>query len=635
MCDMIGSDERDTLIAGLRSELAREQGKLRALQDIGQALGNTLDVEELVTVLLTRVSRIMDSERSTLFVVDENTSELWTRFSHAGHSHEIRLKPGQGLAGWAAKWGRTVNVKDAYQDVRFDAEWDKRTGFRTRSSLCVPVRNHSGSTIGVLQVLNKRAGYFTLDDEGMLSALAGQVGVSLENSKLFLSVVSKNMELLETKEQLEQKVRELDVLFEIAQVSASAPRLDDLLEGVLARAMRAIDAEAGAILLADQRTGGLVFRCAIGGDADAVKQLRIGPEEGICGWVAAHGRPQVVNDVSKDQRHSTSIADQVGYHPRSVLCVPLALEEGAGAIELLNKSQGRADFTQDDLKLASVIAGHVATAIGLAQARERREREERLTTIGQLLSGLVHDLRGPMTVISGYARYLRDEPEAERREEQSAAILRQVEAINSMAREILAFARGEENLLVRKVYLKPFFSELAETLRVELEGSGIQLGLEIEDRGVAYFDQHKIRRAVHNLVRNAVQAIGPDTGHITIGVSRRENDQSLVITCKDDGPGVPDEIRERIFESFTSHGKPEGTGLGLAIVQKVAADHGGTVDVKSRPGETVFTIMLPQDRTHDTLPPPGRSQSTVSTTSTPAASAASRAPRDGAEVGPS
>ncbi|MEY4576344.1 MAG: hypothetical protein RL701_1047 [Pseudomonadota bacterium] len=621
---MIGSDERDTLIAGLRSELAREQGKLRALQDIGQALGNTLDVEELVTVLLTRVSRIMDSERSTLFVVDENTNELWTRFAHSGNSHEIRLQPGQGLAGWAAKWGRTVNVKDAYQDVRFDAEWDKRTGFRTRSSLCVPVRNHSGTTIGVLQVLNKRTGYFTLDDEGMLCALAGQVGVSLENSKLFLSVVAKNMELLETKEQLEQKVRELDVLFEIAQVSASAPRLDDLLEGVLARAMRAIDAEAGSILLADRRTGGLRFRCAIGGVPDAVKRLRIGPDEGICGWVATHGRPQVVNDVSKDERHSMSIAEQVGYFPRSVLCVPLALEEGGGAIELLNKSQGRADFTQDDLKLASVIAGHVATAIGLAQSREQREREERLTTIGQLLSGLVHDLRGPMTVISGYARYLRDEPNSERREEQSAAILRQVDAINSMAREILAFARGEENLLVRKVYLKAFFGELAETLRVELEGSGIELGLEVEDRGVAHFDQHKIRRAVHNLVRNAVQAIGPDTGHITIGVARRQSDRALVVTCKDDGPGVPEEIRERMFESFTSHGKPEGTGLGLAIVQKVAADHGGSVDVTSRPGETVFTLILPQDRPHETLPPPARPPTQ-----------AGRPDQQGAEAGPS
>ena len=116
-------------------------------------------------------------------------------------------------------------------------------------------------------------------------------------------------------------------------------------------------------------------------------------------------------------------------------------------------------------------------------------------------------------------------------------------------------------------------------LRRALEGSGIELGLEVEDRGIAYFDQHKIRRAVHNLVRNAVQAIGPESGHITLGVSRRESDHALVLTCRDDGPGVPDEIRERMFESFTSHGKPEGTGLGRASVQKGAADHGGDADV--------------------------------------------------------
>lgn len=591
------------VIEELRAELAREQGKLRALQDIGQALGNTLDLEELVAVLLTRVARVMDAERATLFVVDEASSELWTRFSHAGQLHEIRLKPGQGLAGWSAKWGRSVNVKDAYQDVRFDAEWDKRTGFRTRATLCVPVRSHSGNTIGVLQVLNKRGGYFTLDDEGMLQALAAQAGVSLENSKLFLSVVSKNMELLETKEQLEQKVRELDVLFEIAQVSASAPRLDDLLEGVLARAMRAIDADAGSILLSDERTGELRFRCAVGGVAESVERLTIAAGEGICGWVAAHGQAQIVNDVPHDPRHSAEVANRVGYHPRSVLCVPLVLEEGTGAIELLNKAQGRAGFTQDDLKLASVIAGHVSTAIGLAESRKRREHEERLTTIGQLLSSVVHDLRGPMTVISGYARYLQGESDPQRRTEQGEAILRQVEAINAMAQEVLAFARGDENLLVRKVYLKAFFTETYETLRAELTGTGIEFELDLQDRGVAWLDQHKIRRALHNLIRNAVQAIGHGHGKIVLGVSRRESDHALVITCSDDGPGVPDEIKGRLFESFTSHGKPDGTGLGLAIVQKVAADHGGAVDVKSRPGQTVFTLVLPQERAQETLPP--------------------------------
>jgi signal transduction histidine kinase/putative methionine-R-sulfoxide reductase with GAF domain len=589
-----GDPDSERIIAELKAELEREQGKLRALQDIGQALGSTLDLDELVAILLARVTRIVDADQATLYLLEENGG-LWSRFTHGGRAQEIRLELGQGLPGWVAKTGRPLNVKDAYQDVRFDSEWDRRTGYRTTSALCVPIKNHHGRTVGVLQVLNKRSGYFTLDDEGMLSALASEVGVSLENSKLFLSVVGKNMELLETKERLEQKVRELDVLFEIAQVSASAARLDDLLEGVLARAMHAIAAEAGSILLSDTHSGELRFRCAIGGDPEAVKPLTIAADQGICGWVARTGQAQIVNDVASDNRHSTEIANQVGYHPRSVLCVPLRLAEGLGALELLNKAQGRAGFTDDDLKLASVIAGHVSTAIDLAHSRQRRERQERLSTIGQLLSSVVHDLRGPMTVISGYARFLEGEQSEQRRAEYGDAILRQVETVNVMTGEILAFARGDTNLLLSRVYLQDYFRELAEHLRHELEGRSIELTLALEDRGVAWFDPHKIRRAVHNLVRNAVQAIGNKGGTITIGV-RRDPQGALVLSCTDDGPGVPEAIRERAFESFTSHGKPEGTGLGLAIVQKVVQDHGGRIELTSRPGETVFTMTLPQQR---------------------------------------
>jgi signal transduction histidine kinase len=410
------------------------------------------------------------------------------------------------------------------------------------------------------------------------------------------------MELLETKERLEQKVRELDVLFEIAQVSATATHLDALLEGVLARAMHAIGAEAGSILLSDAQTGDLRFRCAVGGDPEAVRRLTIPADQGICGWVARTGQPQIVNDVSEDARHSREIADQTGYEPRSVLCVPLRVAETQGALELLNKSHGRGDFTDDDLKLAVLIAGHVSTAIDLANARQRRERQERLSTIGQLLSSVVHDLRGPMTVISGYARLLETDTQAGELAQYGEAILRQVETVNAMTYEILAFARGETNLLLTKIYLNDYFRELTEHLRHELEGRSVELTLDLQDRGVAWFDPHKIRRALHNLVRNAVQAIGSKGGRIALGV-RRDPDGSLVITCTDDGPGVPEEIRRQVFESFTSHGKPGGTGLGLAIVQKVVEDHGGRTQLNSRPGETVFTMILPQQRVRPSQAP--------------------------------
>lgn len=618
--------------SALRAELEREHAKLRALQDIGVALGSTLDLNELLTLVLSKVSEVMDADRSTLYLLDEDTGELWSKVAQGASQTEIRLKLGEGLTGWVARAGRSLNIKDAYLDPRFDGEWDRRTGYRTRSTLCVPMKNYHGRTIGVVQVLNKRDdGYFTTDDEALLLALASQAAVSIENSKLFLSLVDKNMELLDAKEQLERKIRELDVLFEIAQVAASAMRLDELLEGVLARTMRAIDAEAGSILLADDESGDLRFRAAVGGVPDAVKRLKIKSGQGISGWVASHGEPQIVNDVDVDHRHSVEIADRIGYHPRSVLCVPLRWKDGVGALELLNKAHGRQGFTEDDVKFASVIAGHVSNAIALARFREMREREERLSTIGQLLSSVLHDLRTPMTVVQGYAQLLVGERDQEVRQSYGDTILRQVRFVNAMTREILAFARGERTVLVGKVYLHTFFADVQEQLERELRDRGIHVRLELKDRGVGHFDQQKIERALHNLARNAAEAFGETGGNVTIGVDRRkptgpEDGGAIVLTFADDGPGIPEEIRGRLFESFTTHGKKGGTGLGLAIVRKIVEDHGGTVSVDSEPGHTVFTVVLPQPRTATLALPVSASKSTPP----PALPAGSSAPTSAA-----
>lgn len=579
----------------LNEAFEREHRKLVALQEVGAALGSTLDMKELLSLVLAHVSEVMDADRSTLYLLDEESGELWSTVSQGEDEHEIRLKVGSGLAGWVAETGLPLRVRDAYQDVRFNAEWDRRIGYRTRSTLCVPMKNQHGRTIGVVQALNKRSGEFSAEDEALLTALASQAAVSVENSKLFLSVVSKNVELLETKEQLERKVAELDVLFEIAQVSASATRLDELLDGVLARAMRAIDAEAASILLTDQQSSELRFRRARATGADAVKQVRVRPGEGICGWVAKEGRPQIVNRVESDPRYSQAISEKLGYHPRSMLCVPFRWEEGVGALELLNKSQGHAEFAEDDLKLATVIAGHVSTAIDLAESRERQQRRERLSTIGQFLSGVLHDFKTPLAVISGYVQMLVGEEDADERRKLVDTVLRQVDFINTMTGETLAFARGDSQLWIRKVYVRQFFEDLADQLRKELSEHDVSLELEVRDRGVAHFDAPKVQRAVHNLARNAVEAMQQESGGVfRITVDRRGEDGALLLECTDDGPGVPDEISGQLFESFTTHGKVGGTGLGLAIVHKIVADHGGHISVRSRPGQTTFTLTIPQ-----------------------------------------
>lgn len=580
-------------IARLQRELVREQAKTRALSDISAALGSTLDLDELLALVASRITEVIDAERSTIYLLDDDGEHLLSRVAEGQGQQEIELKVGEGLAGWVAKTGEKLNIKDAYQDLRFDAEWDRRTGYRTRSTLCVPMKNRHGRTLGVVQVLNKRAGTFTPEDEALLTALAAQAAVSIENGKLFISVINKNMELLETQEQLERRVRELDVLFEIAQVSASATKLDDLLDGVLARAVHAIEADAGAILLAEPN-GDLRFRSAVGGHPDAVKSQAIPAGMGISGWVARHGRVQVVNDVEEDDRHARDVADRVGYHPHNALAVPLRWEEGSGALELLNKHGGKTAFTDEDVRTASLIANHISTAISLASSREAKGKQDRLSTIGQLLSSVLHDLKTPMTIISGYVQLLAGEEAADERVRLSRSVLRQVELINAMTRETIAFARGDRSVWVRKIYLHKFFGELKEQLERELEGRNVTIGLELLDRGVAHFDEHKIQRAVHNLARNAAEAIGENGGHFQITVDRRIEDNSLILTFKDDGPGVPEEIRHALFDSFTTHGKTDGTGLGLAIVQKVVDDHDGVITVESKPGETIFTMVLPQ-----------------------------------------
>jgi signal transduction histidine kinase len=285
----------------------------------------------------------------------------------------------------------------------------------------------------------------------------------------------------------------------------------------------------------------------------------------------------------------------------TALAVPLEWEDGAamGAMALFNKTEGR-PFASEDVEILRIIAANFCTAINLFRARVKRVREERLSTIGSLLSSVVHDLKGPMAVISGYVQMMSDVEEAPKRKEYAGLILKQFESIAAMQREVLEFARGEKRLLARKVYLAKFFEDLTNELRTDLGTSKVSIVLDLADRSTARFDQNKITRAVHNLVRNAVEAMGTKGGKVTIRVARTApslptKKGDLVIEVSDTGPGIPKHIEGRLFESFVTAGKKGGTGLGLAIVKKIVTEHGGTVGVQTGPSGTTFSLVLPQD----------------------------------------
>jgi signal transduction histidine kinase len=585
----------DARLVPVEAALARERRVSKALREVGAALGATLDLDQLLELILQKITEALEADRATLYLLDEANDELVSRIAHGSEVRSIRLKVGHGLAGHVARTGKPLHVRDAYRDPRFNPEWDMLSGYRTRSILAAPMKNHLGRTIGVVQVLNKKRGEFTDDDAEILAALATQAAVSIDNSRLFMSVTQKNIQLLDTKEQLEHRVHDLKMLFDLEHAMGRAASLEELFMAVLGEAMRACEARMGAVALRDpeDRTGALFV---IDERAKKLKRLPYPEDAGLIGWSMREGQVLLTADAESDPRRDPAFELRVGGgRAKTALVIPLEGERTAsmGAIALYNKRGGR-PFNDEDRELLELIGANVSTAIRLQLSRDSREREERLTTIGRLLSSVIHDLKTPLTVISGYVQLMQSSSDTAQREQFGELILRQFDHIGAMQREVLEFARGEKTVLIRKVYVQKFFDDVRDQLEPELAKRGVELMVDVQERGTARFDEGKMLRVVHNLARNAAEAMGHKGGKFVIKVTRDKTDRALLVSFSDTGPGIPKEIEHRLFQSFVTSGKRGGTGLGLAIVKKIAEEHGGSIGVQSSSRGATFKLRIPQ-----------------------------------------
>ena len=142
-------------------------------------------MDNLLTVVAQEIKLALDADRCTVFLLDEEKNELWSKVALGMNTKEIRFNSSLGLAGHVATTGETVNIQEAYKDKRFNKEIDNQTGYVTKSILCMPIRNMSHQIVGVFQVLNKKDGYFTEKDEDLLIAIGSSAGIALENAALF------------------------------------------------------------------------------------------------------------------------------------------------------------------------------------------------------------------------------------------------------------------------------------------------------------------------------------------------------------------------------------------------------------------------------------------------------------------
>ncbi|MBE9003756.1 GAF domain-containing protein [Fortiea sp. LEGE XX443] len=207
---------------------ARNQRGATALLRATQTLGQSLDLEATLQIVMEQARILMQADRSTLFLYRKEMGELWTKVAAAADQTdfmEIRMPTNRGIAGYVASTGEALNIPDAYKDPRFDPNTDRKTGYATRNILCLPVFNSANELIGVTQLINKQKGSFTASDEEFMRAFNIQAGIALENARLFENVLLEKQYQKDILQSLSDAVISTDMNGRIVTINDAALEL--------------------------------------------------------------------------------------------------------------------------------------------------------------------------------------------------------------------------------------------------------------------------------------------------------------------------------------------------------------------------------------------------------------------------
>jgi adenylate cyclase len=327
-----------------RRGLKPQQAKLLLHVSETMAAHETLD--GMLAVLVDMATREMDAERSTIFLNDNDTNELYSRVAQGNFHREIRILNNSGVAGHVFTTGQGLIVHDAYTSEFFNRSVDESTGFTTKSILCVPIRTLKGEIIGVAQVLNKRTGQFSKDDLTLLEAMTTQAAIALQSTQ-FIERMKKF------------RIQEMEFFKIVSDITAEID-LGALLNKVMSEATRMLNAERSTLFLNDEKKKELFSKVGLGLNATVI---RFPNHMGIAGAVFQSGETINIPHAYADLRFNPAFDKRTGFFTRSILCVPVINKSGKmiGVTQVLNKRGG--PFTKEDESRLRAFTAQVSIAL--------------------------------------------------------------------------------------------------------------------------------------------------------------------------------------------------------------------------------------------------------------------------------
>ncbi len=534
-------------------DMKTKSEKLALLLDANRILTSTLDLDRLLKIIMGQAKRVVNAEASSLMLLDEATKELFFDVTVGGEGEklrQIRLKLGEGIAGWVAKEGKPLSVMDASKDPRFFVKADEVTKFKTKSILCVPLKIKE-RIIGVMEAINQVGrGYFVEEDREIFEAFASQAAIAIDNARLF--------------QNLKREKEKIEAVF------------SGMGDGAIVT-----DAKMNLVIL----------------NSSAKNFLGIGKRDYLGKKIS-----QVVRQFKAFSRWEPK---KVAL-PASSLKELLTKEDRVTTFDLVRTKpktlvlSGIATRIVDE---ENRVVGYVMIIRDVTS--ERKEGYLKASFV----SSITHKLKTPLTCIDGYLPLLREKERLDKLDKVGRDAVRIIDSqgkrlyrlidellrFNVLESESLGLARGKESLeSIVKMSLKKLAS------RIRSKKAKVVVGNSVDKVPPLLVDREKVQEVIQNLVENAIKFNDKKEKKVKISARPLKGEKFICVEIRDNGPGIPSEEREKIFSKFyqieeTFTGQVEGAGLGLAVVKQVVEAHGGKVGVESRLGRgSKFSFTLPK-----------------------------------------
>lgn len=648
MCSFIASG----IVGAMRNiqfheEIFRTLGEMSILHRVGQIVSSLLDEKELLDMIAQTCSEHLNCRGSVLRLVIPGTDVLEARSAYGVRVEEIPnrlMKFGSGVAGKVAMEQKPLITNNLESEPGVVRE----LGIEMTSVICVPLLYKSRllGTLGVFDRMDPGTGGiipFDESDMGLITSIAAQVALALENARLY-------DEARALSEEKELRIKGLSLLLEITNIMRSTMDLEEILYIILTSVTmgQGLGFNRACLFLTDRSEKNLIGKMAVGPrTADEARKnweavhplgktlyevvmeygrynmqagfeidriiketaIPIRAETGIIARTAIEHTSFNVHNYASPPGSKEGVLGELDFS--SFASVPLIAKGVIVGVIVVDNLVTKETITDYMMNFLQLFANQAASAIEMARvygnledsnkrlvdAQDLLVRTKTLATLGEFSAGVAHELRNPLVSIGGFARRLTKMLDNDTKEARYARVIAtEVENLERILSQILEFVSGGQPFR-KKVDIVLLFEQVFTLFNDQMSKSNIALVTEFDDAvRTLWVDEVQMRQLFINLIKNAIEAMGETGGKLKVSSTKIKADtEGVGFEVTDTGVGISPEDLEKVFDPFFTK-KSAGTGLGLSMCSRIVeGNHGGRIFIDSKKGlGTSVLVWLPE-----------------------------------------